>query len=97
MTDSLNILLGSQSRDAYAWAVEFNKINPQVELDIAVGWFANAMMSMSDSIHNNEIKKLKEQNDRLLSMIRTISKHKGYDSIWRLRVEAQRYLNEIGE
>jgi len=95
--DKLTELVGSQSRNAYDWAVEFNKRFPQVELDDAIGWFANAMMSMHDSICNNELSKLQKDNTRLLGMIRTISKHRGYDGIWRLRVEAQRYLSEIGE
>jgi hypothetical protein len=95
--DKLTELVGSQSRNAYDWAVEFNKGFPQVEMDDAIGWFANAMMSMHDSICNNELSKLQKDNKRLLGMIRTISKHRGYDGIWRLRVEAQRYLSEIGE
>lgn len=97
MEDRITELVGSQSRNAYDWAVEFNKRFPQVELDDAIGWFANSMMSMHDSIYNNEITKLEKDNKRLREMIRTISKHRGYEGIWRLRVEAQRYLSEIGE
>jgi hypothetical protein len=55
----------SQCRDADKWArwlqetIEVNKILITREedfIDFMRPWFANAMMAMHDSIHNNEIK-----------------------------------------
>lgn len=61
------------SRDAREWATLFidtwKDVNRKPDLDVMIGWFANAMMAMHDSIHQNEIQTLekiiKVQDDAL--------------------------------
>lgn len=61
-------LVKQQSRDAHLWAKSFmslygNRLN-EIDEGLMIGWFANAMMAMYDSIHNREIYKLKQQLKR---------------------------------
>lgn len=47
--------------DAMQWAKEFNRLYPSIELDIIHGWFANAMMDMSDHLHWAVVRDLENQ------------------------------------
>lgn len=54
------------STSALEWAELFiktkNETSFEIDKDLMLGWFANAMMAMHDSIFNNEIKKLQAEN-----------------------------------
>ena len=54
-------LVKTQCYDAAKWADEFCKMYPQMEWDVMVGWFANAIMCCHDSLHNTKITPLEER------------------------------------
>lgn len=58
-------LLKTQDTNAYAWAIAFNKINPQIDIHVACTWFANAMMVMHDK-HANKKEELIRKMESLL-------------------------------
>lgn len=41
-------LFETQDTSAYAWAVAFCKLNPQMDVNSIASWFSNAMMVMHD-------------------------------------------------
>ena len=66
-------LVKSQSRSAALWARSFmngfcNDLS-KIDEGLMLGWFANAMMAMHDSIYNNEIKLLRQKEDKLKSLL----------------------------
>ncbi len=82
-TEAVNVeeLVKTQNRDAGKWAQAFietcqkNDTKAMHEdFGYVVGWFANAMMAMHDSIHNNEIKLLKEENNKLRAYLCLLGK-----------------------
>ena len=65
-------LVKKQSRDGAEWAKYFidmhgDKLNGIDEDDMR-GWFCNAMMSVHDSLYNNEIKTLETKYKRLKTL-----------------------------
>ena len=59
-------LIKTQSRDARLWAEAFCKATKFSDVDWAHGWFANAMMAMYDSVHNNELKIVEDELSKTL-------------------------------
>jgi len=51
--------------DAKKWAEEFVNLYPDFEEDVALGWFANAIMAGYDTAAN----KLTAENERLLRVV----------------------------
>ncbi len=77
-TEMINVaeLVKTQNRDAAKWAEAFietcQKNGTEAmheDFGFVVGWFANAMMAMHDSIYNNEIKKLQSENEKLKEIL----------------------------
>jgi hypothetical protein len=54
-------LVKTQCYDAAKWADAFCEMYPQMEWDVMVGWFANAIMCCHDSLHNKKITPLQEE------------------------------------
>lgn len=54
-------LVKTQCYDAAKWADAFCEMYPQMEWDVMVGWFANAIMCCHDSLHNEKINPLREE------------------------------------
>lgn len=74
-------LVKEQSRDAKKWAEAFNQTlikNGEQPYDpgLLLGWFANAMMAMHDSIHNKEIKTLTAQLKIARDALKTIKSNR---------------------
>lgn len=61
------------STSALEWAELFiktkNETSFEIDKDLMLGWFANAMMAMHDSIFNNEINKLQSENKILRDVV----------------------------
>lgn len=66
------------------WGANLNSI----DYETMFGWFANAMMAMHDSIHNNEIKKLEKALDEARNLI---------DDLWEKEPEKIEMLDLIQE
>lgn len=47
--------------DAMQWAKEFHRLYPSIDIDTMLGWFANAMMDMSDHMHWTVVRDLENQ------------------------------------
>lgn len=59
--------------DAKAWAEFFMKTKEEnkwsledIDKELMIGWFANAMMAMHDHLHHEKIEQLQRQNDELV-------------------------------
>lgn len=68
-------LVKTQSRDSMKWAESFSGVCEEFTKDeildegYMVGWFANSMMAMYDSLHNNEIKLLTDKISKLKGLM----------------------------
>lgn len=56
--------------DAQLWAEAFCEHFPEVPVDIAVGWFANAMMTMWDVTNSNATHSDEALLDHISSLVR---------------------------
>lgn len=59
----------SSNPDARVWAEEYCRINPTADIDVIYGWFANAMMAMSDHIHQTKNVTDKQNDNEILSTV----------------------------
>ncbi len=67
--------------DAMAWAMFYKEINPDSDVSTMVGWFANAMMAMYDSMYH--VNKFYPQSPET------------GDLILRLHIQALAFRNEL--
>ncbi len=51
---------------ADAWAKFYKETFPESDEGLMIGWFANAMMAMHDSLHKNKVEPLEKERDELL-------------------------------
>lgn len=58
--DSLTNEDGNFTMDGMKWAETFCQMNPQVEVDIALAWFCNAVMAGYDEANRRNARQMRE-------------------------------------
>jgi len=68
-------LVKNQDTDARKWAISFvqtveeNNLKDSIDVDLMTTWFACAIMSQYDNLHNTKIKELRAENTRLSNQL----------------------------